>query len=385
MRGLFLMVCLAMASTAYASPGKAKKAEKLYAAFEAGDREALEEARQTLEGAIGHAKVEGDAHYWILLGRMRHAEGASTRDLATLAAAVEATEKGLDLGPTADDEAAATDVLKSTYGLLVTALAEASTAKRYDDGYTILDAVEKALARLTERGIRLDGLRERMLIAAIVVSAESGHLDDALRHHEAFFAEGWFDAGLASMIARAYGDDGTEAAIAFLAPLREEYPSDERLLRAHVDLLHADADAARAVVDAARERLWSSLSGAMLVADLYDEMGADEAALDAYAHLLTMDATHRDALLRTAAATRAEADALAATLEEPGLKRKEEQAKEEALAALRAEVVAKLERAREAHGRDREVLEALKAAYEANRDDDAAIEVQAALDALEGQ
>lgn len=383
MRGLFLMVCLATASTAAASPGKAKKAEKLYSAYEGGDREALENARSTLEAAIEHPKVAADAHAWILLGRMRHAEGASTRDLDTLAAAVQATEKGLDLGASGDDEAAATDVLKSTYGLLVTALADAVAEGRYEGGYAILEAVEKALAKLTERGIRLDGLRERMLVNAMVASAKSGHVDDALRHHEAYFGEGWFDAGIASTIVRAYGDDRRDEAIAFLAPLRKEYPGDERLLRAHVDLLSDDAEGARAVVDASREQLWPSLSGAMLVADLYDEMGAEEAALEAYAHLLTMDATHRDALLRTAAAATAEADVLAESLEAAGLSRKEKKAKEEELAERRAAVVAQLERAREAHGRDREVLEALKAAYEANRDEDAAIEVQAAIDELE--
>ena len=385
MRGLVWMLMLTMATTAAASPGTVKKADKLYQAFRGGEREALAEAWAVLEPAMGHAKVAEDPAAWLLVAQVQYERGASSRELDTLSAANDAAANALRFEPSDPQAEAAIAVLKSTQGILVASMTDALASKQHDRAWEVLQAVVAGRESLASRDIVLRGLEEKLLRAAIIASVKSGHVDAAVTHHAAFFEQGFFDAGLASMIAKELGQSDGEAAVAFLTPLREEYPGDERLLRAHVGLLMEEPEEAKAVIDSAKEQLWPSVSGALLLAELYDEVGADEASVEAYRQVLSIDATHRDALVRSARQASREADAKAAELEGPDLSRSDRRALDKAIASLRAEVVEQLERAREAHGRDREVLVALKAAYEANKDDDAAIEVQGAIDALEAE
>jgi tetratricopeptide (TPR) repeat protein len=382
-RGMVCLLVLAMASPAAASPSKVKKAGKLFEAYKAGERDALAEAWATLDPALAHKKVEGDPLAWVLVAEVQLARGEGDRDRETLASAVRAAERALQLGAEGPAAERAVEVLKSTQGLLIASMVDALASKDHDAAWEMLQAVLQGRKSLAERDIVLRGMEEKLLRTGIIVATKSGHVDEALPLHEAFFGEGWFDAGLASMIAKELGD--AERAVAFLAPLREEYPGDERLLRAHVGLLAGSPDDAKAVIDSAKEQLFPSVSGALLLGELYTQVGAEAEALAAYEQVLTLDAAHRDALVAVAADKARRADALAQTLEGPGLSRSERREAKAQLATLRSEVVSLLERAREGNGRDRAVLVALKAAYEANEDADAAIEVQGAIDELESE
>jgi len=383
-RRMVLLLVLAMALPAAASPGKVKKATRLYAAYEDGDDTALAEAIEELEPALEHKKVVDDAAAWALYGHLLLEVARSDRSLDSLRAASDALAAALERSP---DEAVASGVLedlKATQGLLLASMEDALAGKRVDEAYARLEQMMAVRSLLSDHEIVLRGMEERLLRLAIIVAASSEHYDAALTHHEAFFGNGWFDAGLASMVATGLAGAGrVDEALAFLGPLREEFPGDARLLRAEVELHGDDREAALAAVEAAEERLWPSVSGALLLADLYRDLQAYDQAVKAYEQVLTLSERHRDAMVRAAVVRSRRADAVQATLDEEGLSWRDKRDREEAIEEDRSKAVELLEGARELDSEDRGVLEHLVAAYQAAGDDEAADEARAALDALE--
>ena len=386
MRRLFPLLVLALSASAAASPGKVKKARKLWAAYEGGEKSALGEALEVLEPALAHKKVAEDPSAHALMGHLQLEVARSERSLEGLSATGASLRKVLGMSPDDAVRADALDDLKAVQGLLLAGVEDDLAGKRLDAAWAKLEALVSVRALLAENKVVLRGMEERLLRTAIIVSAQSDHLDAALEHHEAFFGEGWFDAGLASRIATGLAAaDRAEEALAFLAPLREEFPGDARLLRAQVELYGDDNEAAVGAVDAAKERLWPSVSGALLLADLYRDLAAGDAALEAYRQVLTLDERHRDALVRSAVIQGARADAAQAKLDEGGLPWREKRDLRKQVATDRADAVTSLEKARELDGRDREALERLVEAYTAHGDDKAAAEAKSALDALEAE
>jgi len=383
-RRMVPLLVLALAASASASPGKVKKADKIYVAYQEGDKAALAEAMAVLEPALAHKKVQDDAYAHGLWGHLLLEVARGTRSIDELRAASAALQKAVGM---ADDDGVRDGILedlKSVQGLLLASIEDDLAAKRTDDAWARLEALMAVRATLADEGVVLGGMEERLLRTAIITAGKAGKVDAALGYHEEFFGEGWFDAGLASMIAGALAEaQRVDDALAFLTPLRDEFPGDARLLRAQVDLHGDDAEAALAAVDGAKDRLWPSVSGALLLADLYGELGAAEPALAAYAQVLELDEKHRDALVRSAAIVSGRADGAQATIDGGELSWREKRDSKKAVAADRAEAVSLLERARELDGQDAEVLELLVGAYGANADEESAAEAREALEQLE--
>ena len=184
-------------------------------------------------------------------------------------------------------------------------------------------------------------------------------------------------------VARALADaDRMSDALGLMATMASEDAGEPRLLRAHVELLMKADDKEGAVtrIEGQRENLWRSVSGALLLAELYEFAEDEEKTLEAYARILEQDPKHLDGRLRIANHKKGIADDKQAELDTGEMNWKEKKALETEIAALRTEVVGLLESAFADEPRRIDVGELLVAAHRAAGDEEAALAVQEKVD-----
>jgi tetratricopeptide (TPR) repeat protein len=367
------VVLLLASSVALASPGKLKKADKLWDRFGSGDREALAEARESVDAAIAHPKVEGDPMAWALRGRIYLAfltnADLPRPEVDVAGIALSSLEKAHELRGVGLGE----DVL-ALEASVVSQLMNHVEAKRWDDAEHHLELALRA-RELGQQVASRDEQREvEVRSLGVRVAAAGGDLDAAREHFYALLDLGRVDTGLAGLIARKLADAGdAEGALAFLDPLMAKVPDDERLLRTQIDLLLEQDRASEAVVriDRAREQLSTSVSGAFLIAELYEQAGDIQQARSAWEHVLTLDERHQSSLLALGASLVDEAEQVRASLEEEEdaearpLSRQQVARLEADLADLWARAEEHLRAAHEVDRQSAPVLEALVALYEA--------------------
>ena len=380
-----LLALSLLSVSASASPGKVKKAAKLQAKYEAGDKAALVEALGVMEAAVEHPKVEGDPAAWAMLGHLRFEAAKDAGEPDGFADAARDLAKALELGAEGDVRDRAIGDLKSILGMLFHAAADALDAKREEEAARRLVTVLAVRQSLADAGVTVRALEDRILTLAVRVSILEGALDDALAFHEALLEEGVFEPGVAGLLAKSLAEAGRmEDALALMASMAEEDPGEPRLLRTHVELLVAadDPEAALARIAGQREYLWRSVSGALLLAELYQVVDAPQELLEAYRRVLEQDEHHVDARLWLAGWLTMEADADQALLDAGGLTWREKKELKTRIAEKRTEVVSLLESTFQDEPRRADIGEQLVAAHRAAGDDEAARAVQEQVDQI---
>ncbi len=380
------LVALALLpSVGHASPGKVKKAAKLQAAYEAGDKVALVEALGVLEEAIAHPKVEGDPAAWAMLGHLRFEAAKEAGDPDGFSSAAKDLAKALQLGAEGDAKDQATGDLKSILGMLFNAATSALDAKRDEEAAKRLVMVMAVRQSLADVGVTVRALEDRILTLAVRISIQESQLDDALTYHQALFEAGTFDPGIASLLAKGLAEaDRMDDALALLEAMAEEDAGEPRLLRTHVDLLVAAGkrDAALERIDGQRDNLWRSVSGALLLAELYQVVDAPEQLREAYYRVLEHDEHHVDARVWLAAWLAKEADADQARLDAGDMSWEEKKALTGVIAGKRTEVVALLESTFKDEPNRGDIGALLVAAHRSAGDEEAARAVQEQVDAI---
>ncbi len=375
MRWLALALLLAP-SGALGASGKVGKALKALDKFDAGDRAALDTARKAAEQATASSD---DPEAWAVRGRvyLLHLTNPDLPrpdgDPAILA--VESFEKAVALGASGSVHGQLSRWVPILESTVTTALLNDVEGKQWDAAAARLELALRVRAVGDGLGGRDDEREAQARRLAVQVTTRTGHLDEARAHYLAFVdAAGRHDPGLAGLVARELATAGDlQGALAFLQPLDDELPDDERLLRTEVELLREGdrLDEAVARVDKAAETLRGSVSGAFLAAGLYAEAGADERARELWEQTLALDARHFEAHLLLGRSLLDEASDIAARLEDSEQTQSkrpdpELRALAEELADLRQRVEAHLLAAHELDSQRREPVEALIASVEAH-------------------
>jgi len=383
------LLCAALLPAgALASPGKVKKAAKLQAKYEAGDKASLVEALGVLEGAIQHPKVQGDPAAWALLGHFRFEAAKEAADPDGFADAAKDLAKALELGAEGDTRDQAISDLKSVLGTLFNAATDALESKRNEDAARRMITVLAVRQSLADVGVEVRALEDRILTLAIRVSILDGELDDALAYHEGLLERGVLEPGIAAHLARALGEaDRMSDALGLMATLAREDGGEPRLLRAHVELLMESGDSEGAVtrIEGQRENLWRSVSGALLLAELYEMAGDEEKTLEAFARILEQEPKHIDGRLRIAAHQVRQADEAQAVLDAGDMSWKEKKALTSEIADMRTEVVSLLEATFADEPRRIDIGQLVVEAHRAAGDEEAALAVQEKVDALKAE
>mgnify|MGYP000394773924 CR=1 FL=1 len=377
------LITLLVPAGAVASPGKVKKAVKLQAKYEAGDKASLVEALGLLEEAVTHPKVAPDPAAWALLGHLRFEAAKSAGEIDGYADAARELSKSLTLGAEdATKDQAVTD-LKTILGTLFNVANDAVEAERHDEAADRLQSVLAVRQSLKDDGVTVRALEDRILTLAIRVSVQQNELDDALGYHAALLETGVLEPGISVLVARSLADaDRMSDALGLMATMASEEPGEPRLLRAHVELLMKADDKEGAVtrIEGQRENLWRSVSGALLLAELYEFAEDEEKTLEAYARILEQDPKHLDGRLRIANHKKGIADDKQAELDAGDMNWKEKKALQTEVAALRTDVVGLLESAFADESRRVDIGELLVAAHRAAGDEEAALAVQEKVD-----
>lgn len=365
-------------AVAFGGGGKVGKAVKALDAFAAGDREALDTAREAVDAGL--AKAGEDPAAWAVRGRVflqyvLRPELPAPAGVDPAREAVDSYEKALALGASGAVHAGLASEVPALESAVVAGLLNEVEGKQWATAQERLALALRARAMsdtLNGRDAEREAAVRRL---AVQVTAQAGDLAAARSHYETFVsAAGREDPGLAVLVARKLADKGDgDGALAFLAPLSAAAPDDERLLRAEVDLmlgLERGADAIHRV-DQAWERLATSVSGAFLAAGLYAKAGAEEKARSGWERVLELDPRHLDSLVALAGSLtrlgQAHAAQLSARAEEAAQRRPDPEItrliSERDDAWARAE--ASLATAAEVDGRHRAAAEARVALYEA--------------------
>jgi lipopolysaccharide biosynthesis regulator YciM len=382
------MLAVLIPTAALASPGKVKKAAKLQAKYEAGDKASLVEALGVLEAAIEHPKVESDPVAWGLMGHLRLEAAKEAADPDGFADAAKDLAKALGLGAEGEVRDRAITDLKAVLGTLFNAATDALEAERNDEAARRMVTVLAVRQSLADADVEVRALEDRILTLAIRVSILQGELDDALAFHQALLERGVLEPAIAAHLARSLGEaDRMSDALALLATLASEDGGEPRLLRAHVELLMASGDNEGAVarIEGQRENLWRSVSGALLLAELYEMADDEEKTLEAYARILEQEPKHVDGRLRIAAHKAGMADEAQARLDAGDMSWREKKALTSEIAAMRTDVVATLEATFGDEPRRIDIGERLVAAQRAAGDEEAALAVQEKVDALKAE
>ena len=382
------MVTVLLPTSALASPGKVKKAAKLQAKYEAGDKASLVEALGILEEAIEHPKVQDDPAAWARLGHLRYEAAKAAGEIDGFADAARDLAKALELGAMESARDQAITDLKTILGSVFNATNDAVEAERHDEAARRMATVLALRESLGEVDVKVRALEDRILTLAVRVSVQEGELDDALGYHEALLATGVLEPGISVLVARALADAGRMSdALGLMATMAAEDAGEPRLLRAHVELLMKADDKEGAVtrIESQRENLWRSVSGALLLAELYEFAEDEQKTLEAYARILEQDAKHLDGRLRIAAYKGGLANDKQAELEAGDMSWKEKKALQTQIADLRTEVVGLLESAFTDEPRRADIGERLVAAHQAAGDEEAALAVQEKIDKVKDE
>ncbi len=345
-----------------------KKATKLQATYEAGDRAALAEALALMEPAVAHKKVAVDPAAWARLGHLRWERARAASDLEDAQAAARELSKAIELGAAGELLDAVQSDQKAILALLFQRAVDDLESGRPAEASAVLAPAAALRAELADGGVVLDALEQRFNVVAAQIELGSGRVDEALVFHDAHVDTGNVNAGLTAAIAKALAEaERAPDALALLARVRALQPDNPRLLRAEVMMLSQTGDAAGAVgrVDAAKEWLWGSVSGAYLMFELYREVGALDPALAAAARVLEQDPQHADTLRGIGAVRSSRADAAQAKLDAGGLKSADKRTLKAAVTVDRKEAIASYEAARRVDGLHIPTLRALAAAYRA--------------------
>lgn len=290
------MLALWLWATLDAQAGKTTKVEKALAAWEGGDAEAWDDARAALDKLV--AKAPDDPTLAALSGRLwlsAATHGRAVDGAVPVEQALRAFEKAQ--GQVEGEVRAQTEpAVSQLASLLVADLTNQVEGKQWDDAATTADRCGRAFAVATAFGQRDP---ERVATYERLATRVAVHADDlgaAKTHYAALqAATGTWDAALGAKVARALQEhDSPAAALAFLAPVLDTQPTEEALLRAWVEIALAGGDTAAAVarLDAVRDGLATSKSGAVLLGELYAAAGQKDAARTAYESLLALEPTN---------------------------------------------------------------------------------------------
>ncbi|MCB9684062.1 MAG: hypothetical protein H6735_03340 [Alphaproteobacteria bacterium] len=319
---------LAMALTAVATAGPVEKADKSLAAFGSGDAASLQVAVERADAAV--AKLPADPAAWGVQARVWLAvathPGTVQVDGDPLATSLAAFEKAVELKVSGAARAELEPKAGSLESTLLAALTNHVEGKQWSDAETGLGLAMRAHAVCDALG-QADADRGTNLYAlATRVHAQTGDLASAEADYALLLeARGRDDAGLAALVARKLVDGGkAEEALAFLQPIVERRPDDDRLLRATIEVLNGLGRQAEAIalIDRAADRLASSVSGAWLAAQLYDEAGQVTSARRMWDAVLALDEQHVDSHLALARSLLAQAGEEAAELDGESAARK---------------------------------------------------------------
>lgn len=294
------MIALWLWTATDAEAGGTKKIDQAMAAWQSGDADAFGDARAALDKARARAPEDRllavlEAELWLAAAEKAwpvDGEPATARALAALEAAPPASLEG-------ETRARAEPLAGRLAGLLVAELTNQVEGKQWDDARASVDRCGRALA-LAEGAGQRDAERtttyERL---ATRVAVQRGDVDDARAHFAALHAaSGRWEVALAGKLARKLAEVGSPAeALAFLGPILDAEPTEEALLRGWVEIaLQAEQrDQATARLDAVRDTLVGSKSGAMLLGELYALAGQRDPERAAYEALLALEPTHAPA------------------------------------------------------------------------------------------
>jgi tetratricopeptide (TPR) repeat protein len=315
------MIALWLWASVDAHAGKTTKIEKALAAWEAGDAEAWDDARAALDKAS--AKAPDDPALLVVAGRLwlsavthgRPVEGADPVEQA-----LSSFEGAQRAGVEGELRAQVEPAVAQLASVLVAELTNQVEGKQWDDARAGVTRCARAFAlaeALGQRDAERTGAFERL---ATRVAVQAGDLAGAKEHFGKLHdATGTWDAALAAKVARKVSELGAPAeSLVFLGPILDAQPTEEALLRVWVELaLQSGApDQAVARLDAVREQLVTSKSGAVLLGELYDTAGRKDEARAAYEALLAQEPTNIPAnaalarfWLASARATRTQLDA----------------------------------------------------------------------------
>lgn len=363
-------------SVAHAS--QVTKADRALAAFEAGDRAAIDTANRAADAAVVSNRYGADPAAWVIRGRVYytrlvHPDVGGSIDPAI--AAIESFEKAVALGAAGAAHAQLSDLVPALEGHVQSALVNDVEARAWPSAEGRLATALRA--RLLDERLRgSDPSREAPLRKlAVQITAELGKASEARTHYEAYAeTSGTDDTPLACLVARAMADHGdVEGAITFIGNLSSRYPGDEVLLRTEVELLTVSGrtEEALARVDRALPVLQDSVSGAFLAARLYEAAGAVERARSMWQRVIVLDPRHVDSrialgrsLTVLAVSRRGELRARAEELEE----RRPSREILDLVAALKdvwVQAETQLVTARQIAPSSREAVDAMVALYEA--------------------
>ncbi|MCA9489077.1 MAG: hypothetical protein KC621_04125 [Myxococcales bacterium] len=319
---------LVMALTAVASAGPVEKADKSLSAFGSGDTASLQVAVARADAAV--AKLPDDPAAWAVQARVWLAvathPGTVQVDGDPMATSLAAFEKAVELQVAGAARAALEPKAGSLESTLLAALTNHVEGKQWSDAEAGLGLAMRAHGVCEALG-QEDADRSTNLYAlATRVHAQTGDLAAAEGDY-AHLVElrGRDDAGLAALVARKRVDAGqAEQALAFLEPIVERRPDDDRLLRATIEVLSGLERQAEAIalIDRAADRLATSVSGAWLAAQLYDEAGQVTSARRMWDAVLELDDQHLDSHLALSSSFLAEAQEQASELDGESAARK---------------------------------------------------------------
>lgn len=356
-----------LALTTLATAGPVEKADKALTAFEGGDPAQLEVAVARADAAVG--KLPDDPAAWgvrarVWLAAATHPDNAGAGS-DPMEQALQSFEKAVELGVSGAARAALEPEAGSLESTLLATLTNDVEGKQWSDAEQVLARVLRAHAACDALG-QADPERSGDLYAlATRVHAQAGDLDLAQKDYaEVFRLRNRDDTGLAAMVGRKLGEAGqVDAALAFLEPVADRRPDDDRLLRTTVELL-AEADRAEEAlqrIDAASGRLATSVSGAWLAATLYDSIGQVTSARRMWETVLGLDANHVDSLVALSRSWLAEATDLGRDLDAESAARKpyreRKQIEQRVIAAL-DQAVQRADAAAAVDGTRKDVLQA---------------------------